>query len=1224
MWPGVKCHDNKVIWLDLSRNNLQGQFPDLGNPASSAYLADLIVLRLVNNTLSGPIPFSLPHPVLQVMQLGYAPFTGGLPNFVFPSLTVLKVFVTDVGGNLSPLLLSSPNLRVVDLHASKLVGGIPNTVAVHPKITTLFLNNNLLTGSLPVEFTIPGPRRALRLDTNNLDGLLNGSTAYMNTALYLDKHITLGNNKWKCPLPHPPYYWDDLELTSCEGAELVVFNISNTSKLSTRDGDLRIDFSFQLTADAQLTIRLTETKFSEVSYEVHRPSGDLWRKDTCCGVTCSIPYSPLDTSGSILGPVNISLFLHSAFAGKMPGATVSVVAPPHLLVTRNLLTGPVNLDVAYVPQLLTVNPNVGFLSGGEVTIHGRGFLASLQPKCVFYSTKTNTTGTTFNVTRHSDTLIVCQQPPFVLPLPEPSYVAVSLYNETYTDPIAYSIIGPVVRLVVDTTPPKLRTALVLQFNPITIVAMDAVGHKLSGSSSIDLGAHNVQCRFVAFVPGEESGSLNFSYVTQLFGCDNVTSNDGTFKFTGITMLSPPRGWYQFVFQDTTNPLVRSAALEVEVLGEARPDFIELRPPYPKSVTLWDGHVETVTLYFRGASGNMVTNLAGWTVRAIAVSPCKVASGGYAKIASGIATFGSLQVDVSFNTPCNVTFQAYESDYPSLNVLSLVFYRVKCVSEQMYAIPGNSTCLPCGAGMSCDGTSLVKVAKGYWRAEEAKALDPASYVACSKDVEPCLGSAGNVTSLCVEGHTGRLCAMCQSGYAKSAGRCKKCSQRWLTIFLVVIVALASLIIVILLVHLTIKEAVQVAKMEHVKASDEESATGLLSSIIKQALSYMQSSVAVGEVDVNWPSLFDSLYRFERMVTSFNLSIFSSISCVIELGLYQMLLIFVFFPVCCALPLVIVGMFRLQKQLNVDEERRRAVRLQRLTSVRSYCIVACTVGIFLMHPMLMEQLAKTFKCTPPINDVTYLEYDPRLECQGPTYNAYKALAVVASLVYGLALPGAIMFALQRNRERLNKPYFFARLGFLYKEYEPHAYFWEIVLAIKKTLMMFIVVLAADPDTPVYQITFLMWILAAELSATMYFEPNSPQLQNAEIAGQIANMVKLSCAYLFMPNSEALKPAATVLVFAIMLAADITVVFCILFSVRKHLFDFGQHLLELKKRNKPQEGVEMEEVDHEYLRMSFAEAQRPSPTPPPIHGSDVGRASATPSPWRKSIDSDQRGHM
>lgn len=122
-WKGVYCSNSRAVRVVVENMNLGGVFP----PDSLSCLAELRVLSLQNNSLTGPIPDLSGLVNLKVLFLSHNYFSGGVP----PSISALH------------------RLKTVDLSNNMLSGSIPLSLNGLDRLYYLRLDFNRFNGSVP-------------------------------------------------------------------------------------------------------------------------------------------------------------------------------------------------------------------------------------------------------------------------------------------------------------------------------------------------------------------------------------------------------------------------------------------------------------------------------------------------------------------------------------------------------------------------------------------------------------------------------------------------------------------------------------------------------------------------------------------------------------------------------------------------------------------------------------------------------------------------------------------------------------------------------------------------------------------------------------------------------------------------------------------------------------------------------------------------------------------
>eukprot|EP00978_Attheya_sp_CCMP212_P017911 scaffold48344_cov49-Attheya_sp.AAC.2 len=126
LWYGVGCHENKVIWLDLTNINLHGTIMD-----ELSLLPELQSLWLSENrNLGGTLAESI----------------GELKK-----LQSISLFNTSIGGTIPERLFELRKLSSLRIYGSEFTGSIPSRVGQAKEMAWMWLHDNKLTGTIPRE-----------------------------------------------------------------------------------------------------------------------------------------------------------------------------------------------------------------------------------------------------------------------------------------------------------------------------------------------------------------------------------------------------------------------------------------------------------------------------------------------------------------------------------------------------------------------------------------------------------------------------------------------------------------------------------------------------------------------------------------------------------------------------------------------------------------------------------------------------------------------------------------------------------------------------------------------------------------------------------------------------------------------------------------------------------------------------------------------------------------
>ncbi|KNA12222.1 hypothetical protein SOVF_127990 [Spinacia oleracea] len=158
--------------LDLNQNLLTGPIP-----SSIGLSQSLTKMDLSRNRLSGPIPESiLGLKDLILMDLSFNRLTGPFPNS-FKNLDSLQALILKGNSMIATTLPNNAlegmqNLVTLILSNMKLQGPIPSSLARLPKIRVIHVDRNGFNGSIPDSFRAFKSLSELRINDNQLSGIL--------------------------------------------------------------------------------------------------------------------------------------------------------------------------------------------------------------------------------------------------------------------------------------------------------------------------------------------------------------------------------------------------------------------------------------------------------------------------------------------------------------------------------------------------------------------------------------------------------------------------------------------------------------------------------------------------------------------------------------------------------------------------------------------------------------------------------------------------------------------------------------------------------------------------------------------------------------------------------------------------------------------------------------------------------------------------------------------
>ena len=320
--------------------------------------------------------------------------------------------------------------------------------------------------------------------------------------------------------------------------------------------------------------------------------------------------------------------------------------------------------------------------------------------------------------------------------------------------------------------------------------------------------------------------------------------------------------------------------------------------------------------------------------------------------------------------------------------------------------------------------------------------------------------GGVHSQCATGYQGPLCAVCVNKYYKLLTRCLKCpTLPWLVVQVFLVAA-----VVFVLIYFTVKE-------RRKPKGQKRSASDAFLAKLKIVVGFYQVTSATldGFSYIQWPQEMITLINYAKMI-QLNILQIAPIHCFsdsLQISIYDRLFVILAFNVIfvtAALVWYYLKSYQTKRRrdLNDIQKRRRRQfeqeRCLRITFLFLFVVYSSTTSaIFQILPLSCQEVcsgSSERKCH------SYLKYDYSVSCESPKYKRYLPVFYLL-LAYPLVLPLATLVLLRYSFsdkwKKQRKETFKRGLRFLYENYEPHCWYWEIVDIARKIVLTSAILLA-----------------------------------------------------------------------------------------------------------------------------------------------------------------------
>jgi hypothetical protein len=297
-----------------------------------------------------------------------------------------------------------------------------------------------------------------------------------------------------------------------------------------------------------------------------------------------------------------------------------------------------------------------------------------------------------------------------------------------------------------------------------------------------------------------------------------------------------------------------------------------------------------------------------------------------------------------------------------------------------------------------------------------------------------------TQLAFENNS-RLCHKCNStSKRQGVARCDLCPDRGLTIFLMILGCCITLAVIFFLVASAIGDAGKIR---------------LSGSIQKIVLNYLQVIAFAQAFPLRWPRFLEDLFEFQGAISTVGEHLLSpdclSNGTAAEL-FYSKQIMFALSPLLIVAFSFVFWFTRgFCSGVSFFAKRKKE---NETTLKDKFVLTICTV-LYLLFPTLCTQAFEMFHCRK-VAGVLYLAADMEERCYTGRHAQWVFLGVLQLLLYVIGLPILVLLFLRRNKHMedgggLKKHATIVRYGLFYGAYKESTYYWEIVLTMRKVLVV-----------------------------------------------------------------------------------------------------------------------------------------------------------------------------
>ena len=578
--------------------------------------------------------------------------------------------------------------------------------------------------------------------------------------------------------------------------------------------------------------------------------------------------------------------------------------------------------------------------------------------------------------------------------------------------------------------------------------------------------------------------------------------------------------------------------------------------------------------------------------------------------------GQFSIQSSSNcTFCKLGEVQRSGDYSLCFLCSSGFYSllpgnsVDGTSFSENTIPPTAQCIPCPVGGTCEnGLPIAK--SGYWR---PKPKINASFYKC-REPSACLGlrneailtnetlRLNDFNESCADGYMGRLCHRCSLNFARNGPN--KCSRCVSTGTAALLLALLGVLVVFVVFAVFIYQSMSTSVNDPTNAA----------LTLKIIAAHLQVLAIAAHLPFQWPDVLVGMFRSFDAVSSVSDDVINlecvltdskSDSSVVYSNTLVMLLSPLVFVLTAILFWTLVYFRKLQtfRRLAIEASEQPTTRTTRTSQdaifasslttttrtptttpttttttttttvsmlkptfikMKHNILVSCVVVMVLIHPTLTRRSVELLTCDKisPSSTKQFLRSDLEEECWvGRHFNWAVGIGIPFLILYSAGIPIASFYMLYKRKHKLKTDEStVSRFGFLYLGYQ--VWWWEIIIMIRKVLMVLIDVVLAPAGVAV-QALMAMLLLSAMFAVTLVVKPfENPILQALELASLLVSLSTLWMgSFFWAANDNDLHTVLSAIIFIANVVFLVVTFFVLLrggcqdYQVKHHIIELGR---------------------------------------------------------------------
>jgi len=200
------------------------------------------------------------------------------------------------------------------------------------------------------------------------------------------------------------------------------------------------------------------------------------------------------------------------------------------------------------------------------------------------------------------------------------------------------------------------------------------------------------------------------------------------------------------------------------------------------------------------------------------------------------------------------------------------------------------------------------------------------------------------------------------------------------------------------------------------------------------------------------------------------------------------------------------------------------------------------LVILYNALCVTVLQAFVCDDMPNGEKVLRIDPDQPCGTGDHIVVMAFAVLAIIVYVFGIPIALFLTLSQKRKqnKLKDDESLTLLGFVYTDYEPGFWFWEMIITARRFILCVLMVLLYA--MPQFQLACGLILTIAFICIQYFWRPFKQGMLDVLDSAALVSMALYMIAGLIFTSENSTPAVITLTTQIILISTTIFIVFAI----------------------------------------------------------------------------------